>query len=238
MGARAAAGAGGESEPRGAGEWLVFLDDDCLPEEGWLAAFDAAAAPGVDVLEGRTECPVEDRFAFYEIVENLTGGAFWSCNLAVRREKFEEIGGFDEDFTQARAEDMEFAWRMRKHGLTSAFVGKARVAHPARRMRLKDLLKRTAAHRWVLLYRLKTGQGTACRGARVVVELVGREYLDNLRMMFHLRRDGKRRIKGRLLEALWSWVSLTGVLPYYIYWEMKWRRKLKNEALEGRARLN
>jgi len=213
------------------GEWLVFLDDDCLPEEGWLAAFEAAA-PGTDVMEGRTECPIENRFAFNETVENLNGGAFWSCNLAVRREKFEEMGGFDEDFTQACGEDMEFAWRMRKRGLKSVFVETARVTHPPRRMGVGELLERTAAHRWVLLYRLKTGQapGLDCSTARVVADLLMREYLDSLRMVFHLRRDGGKRIKGRILEMLWRWVSLTGFLPYYIYWEIKWRRMLAGKV--------
>jgi GT2 family glycosyltransferase len=226
---------------RAQGEWLVFLDDDCLPEEGWLAAYEAAAGSAVDVLEGRTECPLEDRFAFYEIVENLAGGAFWSCNLAVRRDKFEELGGFDEDFTQACAEDMEFAWRMRSRGLRSGFVEKARVAHPPRRMGLGDLLKRTASHRWVLLYRLKTGQGPGldCLAAEVMADLMVREFLDSLRLVFHLRREGEwRRIKGRALEALWRWVSLPLFMPYYVCWEMRWRRMLAGEAKKVQVKVN
>ena len=43
-------------------------------------------------MEGRTVCPMEDQFAPYELVENLVGGAFWSCNLAVRRTCFEAWG--------------------------------------------------------------------------------------------------------------------------------------------------
>ena len=69
------------------GDWLVFVDDDCLPEHGWLAAYEAAAEVGVDVMEGRTECPMEDRFGFDQIVENLDGGAAWSmaacCGAAI-----------------------------------------------------------------------------------------------------------------------------------------------------------
>ncbi len=211
------------------GEWLVFLDDDCQPEPGWLRAYDDAASGEADVLEGRTECPMEDRLAFYDIVENLYGGAFWSCNLAVRREKFEAMAGFDEDFTDACAEDMEFAWRMRERGLKTLFVPEARVTHLARRMTAGELLKRTAAHRWVLLYRLKTGlaPGRDCSSVRAAAALVAREYVDTLRMVFHLRREGeRRRIKGNALWVIWRWVSLPAFLPYYIYWEMRWRRML------------
>jgi GT2 family glycosyltransferase len=211
------------------GEWLVFLDDDCLPEEGWLAAYAAAASPDADVLEGRTECPQPDAFAFYEIVENLTGGAFWSCNLAIRREKFEALRGFDEDFTQPCAEDMEFTWRMRQRGLRSLFVEKARATHPARRIGPGGLIKRTAAHRWILLYRIKTRQapGLDCSAPRAVAELVLREYLDSLRMILHLwRLQERRRIKARTLEVLWRCLSLPAFLPYYIYWELKYRRML------------
>jgi GT2 family glycosyltransferase len=221
------------------GEWLIFLDDDCLPEEGWLAAYARAASDGVDVIEGRTECPMEDRFGFYEIIENLAGGAFWSCNLAVRREKFEELGGFDEDFTQPVAEDMEFAWRMRKRGLGTVFVREARVTHPPRRMGLSDLARRRAAHRWALLYRLKTGQGLGLDsyGAVVVADLVAREYLDSLRMIYHLRRRGEgRRVKGAAMQALWRWVSIPWFLPYYIYWEIKWRGILRKRVQESGRR--
>jgi len=209
------------------GDWLVFLDDDCLPDSGWLAAYEQAATADADVLEGKTVCPIEDAFAFYEIVENVAGGAFWSCNLAVRREKFEELGGFDEDFTRACAEDMEFAWRMRKRGLRSAFVEQALVTHPPRAMGVLDLLKRTAAHRWVLLYRLKTGMGPGlgCPSPRAVAALVLREAVDKLRMIYHLWRDGdRRRIKGRTTDVLWRCASLPGYLPYYAYWELKFRR--------------
>jgi GT2 family glycosyltransferase len=214
------------------GEWLVFLDDDCLPEEGWLAAYSAAAAPGVEVMEGRTECPDGDSWALREIVENLNGGAFWSCNLAVRRDRFEEMGGFDEDFTQPCAEDMELAWRMRQRNLRCVFVHDARVTHPPRRVGPRRLLRRMAAHRWVLLYRLKTGiaPGLECNRAWAALELAAREWLDTLRMLSHLRRPGERRLKGRTLEALWRCAMLPAFLPYYLCWDARYRCMLAARA--------
>jgi GT2 family glycosyltransferase len=215
------------------GEWLVFLDDDCLPAPGWLAAYEAAAAPGLDVLEGRTECPHADGFTFHDIVENVVGGAYWSCNLAVRRERFEELGGFDEDFTQACAEDMEFAHRMRARGLKSQFVEAALVIHPPRPVSAGRLLGRTAAHRWILLYRLKTGvsPGLDCSAPRAIADLIVREWLDSLRLFHHLgRRANRRRLKQMTLEALWCFVSLPAFLPYYLFWELRFRRMLSRRA--------
>jgi GT2 family glycosyltransferase len=213
---------------RATGEWLVFLDDDCLPEAGWLAAYAAASAPGIDVIEGRTECPQPDRFAFDDIVENLNGGACWSCNLAVRRTIFEELRGFDEDFTEPCAEDMEFAWRMRQRGLVSVFAPEAVVTHPARRMGPRALLARTAAHRWILLYRLKTASaaGLGSSTFRAMADLIIREVLDSMRMIFHLRTRERNRIKQRTLALIWRCASLAFFLPYYLYWDFKYRRML------------
>jgi hypothetical protein len=102
------------------------------------------------------------------------------------------------------------------------------MTHPPRQMTPRDLLRRTAAHRWILLYRLKTGRGPGleCSAARAAMDLVAREYLDNLRMILQLARRPWR-IKGRSLELLWRCASLAGFMPYYLYWEMKWRRMLK-----------
>jgi GT2 family glycosyltransferase len=205
-----------------AGEWLIFLDDDCLPEPGWLDAYAAAANEGPDVMEGRTECPAPDAFAFDEIVENLAGGAYWSCNLAIRRDVFERLGGFDEDFTEAYGEDIELAWRMRS--LRRSFIAGARVTHPVRRMDFKRLLRRTAGHRWMLLCRQKTepasggGPGSAAR------RLIVREYLDTLRL-FRALLGERRRLRRRALEALWRWASLPWFLPYFLFWELRFRAK-------------
>jgi len=202
------------------GEWLIFLDDDCLPESGWLAAYRAAAIDNVDVLEGSTECPLKDEFSFHEVVENLDGGAYWSCNLAIRRARFEELGGFDEEFTEPAAEDMELAWRMRQRGLRRVFVDPARVVHPARGQSLAGLMKRMAMHRWVVLYRIKTGQ------SRGVAALLAREIVDCLRMTYQLLRE-RRRPKGRAMAVCARWATLWLFLPYYACWEIRWKRLKK-----------
>ena len=114
------------------GEWLVFTDDDCLPQPDWLSAF-ADNASGHEVLEGKTsawgvrsrideECPI-----------NENGGCLWSCNFAIRRDRFLEIGGFDESFPSAAMEDVELNTRVTKLNLARMFVPGALVLHPWRR---------------------------------------------------------------------------------------------------------
>lgn len=112
-------------------DWIVFTDDDCLPQPRWIEAF-ACAADHCDVMEGRTsavglrtrvdeECPI-----------NETGGFLWSCNFAIKRDLFLQLGGFNEDFPFPAMEDVEFNVRVNKASLVRKFVYDAIVLHPWR----------------------------------------------------------------------------------------------------------
>jgi hypothetical protein len=74
-----------------------------------------------------------------------------------------------------------------------------------------------AMHRWVLLYRMKTGQDEG------VAALVAREFVDSLRMTYQLLRE-KRRPKGRAMAVGARWATLWLFLPYYAWWAARWRR--------------
>jgi GT2 family glycosyltransferase len=117
------------------GQWIVFTDDDTLPEAGWLAAYEAAAnaSPAVDVLEGRTTCLAGFGTPMHYAPVNETGGRLWSCNLAVRADRFRAIHGFDEGFTVAHMEDQDLRERLRNSGAQVAWVPAAVVDHPPRR---------------------------------------------------------------------------------------------------------
>jgi GT2 family glycosyltransferase len=115
------------------GEWLVFTDDDCLPDKGFLFGYyNAAIESDAEVLEGKTsptgirtrvdmECPI-----------NETGGYLWSCNMAVRRNLFLEMNGFDTSFPGPAMEDVEFRTRLIKLRKTMIFAPEASVLHPWR----------------------------------------------------------------------------------------------------------
>jgi GT2 family glycosyltransferase len=50
-------------------------------------------------------------------------GLFWSLAFGIRRDRFEALGGFDEEFTGYGAEDTDFGFRAREAGTESLFMG-------------------------------------------------------------------------------------------------------------------
>jgi len=125
------------------GDWLVFLDDDCIPESGWLEAYSAECAHA-DVLEGRTSpCGVRNRVDM-ECPANEAGGYLWSCNMAIRTEVFRQMGGFDESFPFAAFEDMDLHFRLLDASKVVKFVPEARVLHPWRIAKGADFLRARA----------------------------------------------------------------------------------------------
>jgi len=113
------------------GDWLVFTDDDCLPQSGWLEAY-AASADECDVIEGRTSAFGQRTRVDEECPINETGGFLWSCNFAIKRDLFLQMGGFNEDFPAAAMEDVELNVRVNKAGLVRMFIDDAVVLHPWR----------------------------------------------------------------------------------------------------------
>lgn len=119
------------------GKWLVFTDDDCLPSVDLLSkyleaitndngrlAFEGAVHPLGDAEADLTECPV-----------NYDGGNFWSANIAVRRELFNKVGGFDENYPYPKNEDQDLKIRIEKEAEVQ-FVKDAVVYHPVRQIGL------------------------------------------------------------------------------------------------------
>ena len=114
------------------GKYLAFTDDDCEPEPGWLAAFlrvieaDSSRAG----IGGRTITRDEGRTPLTHQVENAGGmDLLPTCNLFVKREVFEELGGFNEEFLFLN-EDTDFSWRLEAFGLD--YCPEAVVVHPPR----------------------------------------------------------------------------------------------------------
>lgn len=129
------------------GTWLVFTDDDCLPQSEWLYAFYRAikAQPTFSVFEGKT-IPDRPRQTLAEHSPvGSQGGNLWSCNFAIRRTIFEQLGGFDPQF-RVCMEDNDFAQAVRDAGFPFPFIESALVVHPWRpRSLLRDGWKSRSA---------------------------------------------------------------------------------------------
>ena len=116
------------------GAWLLFTDDDCIPAATWLLAYVKAmqAHPECNIFEGKTIADRQRLRLDEESPVNPTGGYLWSCNMAVRRDTFNLLGGFCETFPYAAMEDVDFRLRLHEHAEVFLFVADGVVCHPYR----------------------------------------------------------------------------------------------------------
>lgn len=144
---------------------LAFTDDDCEVDPHWLSELarvfksgDYAAVGGPNLspepenlaLALTTAAPgapthvmLSDREA-----EHLPG-----CNLAVRREAFDQIGGFDPIFETA-GDDVDFCWRLRDEKMSLGFSPAAFVWHHRRATPWRYLCQQMGyGHAEALLYK-------------------------------------------------------------------------------------
>ena len=110
------------------GRYLVFTDDDCAPRADWLSAIDRAARATTApiAIGGRTvNSLVGNPYAtasqgIVEFLYDYYGNQdaprrfFTTNNLAISRAEFLEMGGFDEGFELAAAEDRDLCERWRR----------------------------------------------------------------------------------------------------------------------------
>jgi GT2 family glycosyltransferase len=116
------------------GEWIAFTDDDTLPDRNWLEQL-LAASDGVQAVEGRTVCRIGVRSPREHAPINEAGGNWWTSNLAIHRDAFDAIGGFDERFTIPHMEDADLRERAFAAKIPWRFAPNAIVDHPPRRER-------------------------------------------------------------------------------------------------------
>lgn len=118
------------------GEWLIFIDDDCLPQANLLNSFFSAIKYRNEneyVFEGKIIADrLQERFD-EESPINLKGGCLWSCNFCIKRDTFFDIGMFDESYPYPSMEDADLNERLSKiHPII--FIENAIVVHPWRRV--------------------------------------------------------------------------------------------------------
>ena len=122
--------------------FIAFTDDDCQPRPDWLSKLKSAHASQPDRLVGGAvfNALPEDPFAsasqalcdyLYDYFDAAHGRMpfFTSNNIAMSRDRFEMIGGFDQTFERAAAEDRDFGLRWRETGGSLVYVENAVVDH-------------------------------------------------------------------------------------------------------------
>ena len=133
------------------GDIFLFLDSDCIPHSNWLASHLACHAAGGTIVGGSVELRGNNYWAqsdnvsmFHEFVPELPAGPRFllpTLNLSVRREIFIAVGGMDESFPGAAAEDADWTIRIRKTGHRLWFDPLAVVAHSPARTAWTDVVR-------------------------------------------------------------------------------------------------
>lgn len=137
---------------------ILVCDADDRVSPGWVAAM-AAGLADAPLVSGPVETTLlSGRSAGWVPIERRTTDLFttWGgrtygigCNLGLRREVWEAVGGFDEDYP-AGAEEIDFAWRAWDLGYRFTYVPEALLHYRIR----TDL-------RGVLRQQYNSGRGTA-----------------------------------------------------------------------------
>ena len=197
----------GAREARGA--FLAFTDDDCRPRPHWLSALrrawggDPRRMVGGRVENGLPTNPYASASqALCDYLYDYYGAAggeapfFTTNNLGVAREGFERLGGFDESFPIAAAEDRDLGLRWRDGGGTLAFASEAVVDH----------------HHPLTLRRFLRQHANYGRGARHLHRALDRRGAEQPRVeparfyaglvLWPLRRRGVRGLGGSVLMGL------------------------------------
>jgi glycosyltransferase involved in cell wall biosynthesis len=124
------------------GDRVVFLDDDCRPEPCWLALTKQAADIRPEALiGGRTVNLLEDNpfaatsqllidFLYEAYASSGKQERFFATNnLSLPRNRFLELGGFNEEFRHAAGEDREFCLRWQQAELPMHYDPSIIIGH-------------------------------------------------------------------------------------------------------------
>lgn len=130
---------------------LLFLDVDCIPSSGLVAAMVDALSrhdalicaevlylPACDANpSGWTEEMLLSRgrphpvrvFPAQGLRREENAGLFWSLAFGISRSTFHRLGGFDERFTGYGGEDTDFGFAARAAGIELLFMGGPKAFH-------------------------------------------------------------------------------------------------------------
>jgi GT2 family glycosyltransferase len=111
---------------------VAFVDDDCVPDPGWLAAGIAAltADPRCGVVQGPVRPPPGAVVGAWTVLREHDAPTPWfeGCNVFYRREALAAAGGFAESIGWY-GEDTELGWSVLDGGWTRGFAADAGVQH-------------------------------------------------------------------------------------------------------------
>jgi GT2 family glycosyltransferase len=222
------------------GDLVAFTDADCEPAPPWLGRLAGALGPGVGAVAGRVRpapprSAIEAFAALYTLrtgelayessAFTLLRGGFPTANLAVRREVFDALGGFDET-VRIYGEDYDLCARLYGLGQRIRYEPEAVVFHH-HRTTLRGLLRQSfgfgACHAYLLRRHFRR---------KVLVELPAAHWeRDDLpaRLWLDLASADKKLLALALAAVAWPPAGLL-LLGYVGYLYLDASRRFRREA--------
>lgn len=122
-------------------EWILFVDSDAVPPEGWRKLLGDKMSlnyQGIQAIYG-SDAPGNGAFTFYKnyyyhytFAKRIRSECVQGCAtffFAVQRALFNDLGGFDEEMSGASVEDAEFAARLTGSGGRILLIPELQVYH-------------------------------------------------------------------------------------------------------------
>ncbi len=175
------------------GEYLVFLDVDCIPAPtclnqylGFIQQFDGVLMGDVrylsdivvqrpfdwDILYRQSQHHAERRAPPDEGIEPCHDfRCFWSLSFAIPKRVFMASGGFDEDFTGYGAEDTDFGKILDTQGIKFGWCAGACVFHQFHEQHMPPVHQVDSILRNNRLYKKKWGTNTMEHWLGAFIEL-------------------------------------------------------------------
>lgn len=130
------------------GKFLLFLDDDCEAQDGWIGRNlaelerDSVGAVSGRILgkDGRFIARSVDFANFGQSQTNqYREGRLWTATFGIRKSFFEALGGFDESIDVH--EDIDFCFRLWRRGYNTVYQPSIKVLHNHGRATIRELIR-------------------------------------------------------------------------------------------------
>ena len=209
------------------GEWLLFTDSDCVPTEDWLVDFlthfndsDIGAVAGcikpfppsnmvqkIQSLFTLSENQYENIYKSSNIIEGL----FPAANLAVKKDVFNLVGGFNE--TLLYGEDRDLCYKIYQAGYGIKAVRNAVVEH-IHRTKLIEFIKQSFCFGTSHPYELRHSS----KGSIIILSpfLKINKYVPDRYIWIDLNQADKK-ILFLLLPIFFGWPFLSFLSCYLLY---------------------